>query len=384
MWLHLWSWLAVASLVRCYDVYEEGYNNSRNTNGANGFRNIDRPNLPYTIDTNRLSDGFTSSAPVEMTSTHFAQYVGALALTKDRYKEYKTYMKSAKEQGIAGYNEGDAKKEDARVALFKAYNDDPAVVSALPKPSTTFQVYAAVKWNPSQFAIQEGERYSVVVKGNNTGFASPQFWYDGGIRVNANGYSAYFDAISNCYIALGRCRPHLKKKRRLPTENWMTLACGIGEFVRPIEEVQEGTEESVRFVPLSESTLQQTVFVVGESLTFRASKSGMLICFANDAQTLYWNNHGALSVTATRESWPPGNSTYYQKLYDPACDSARVVYSLKAKDDNGNPAPTLKCNPNGGGSGWSQDNIYATTASYSSGAPDSLFGDRPDWSKVDH
>ena len=369
----LWVLWPTTRLARAYNVFEEGYNNSINTNGT-GFRNSDRPNLPYTIDTNRFSDGFTSSSPVEMTSTHFPEYVGALALTKTRSLHYTAYLQNAAIQGIAGYDAGDAVKEDARVALLKSYGNNIDVINNLPKPNATFKVYAAVKWNPSDFAIQEGENYSIAVLGSNTGFSS-QFWTDGGIRINAGGYSSYFDAISNCYVALGRCRPHLKKKRRLPLENWMTLACGIGEFVRPIEEVQKGTESYVRFVPLSESTLQQTVFVVGEYLKFRAATSGMLICFANDAQTLYWNNRGFLEVTATRESWPPGNNTYYQELYLPACDSARVVYANITEPF---------CNPRGGGSGWSYESIHSTSASY--GPPgkgiENLYQDRPAWRYV--
>jgi len=350
-----------------YSVENEGYSNE------DLFKL--RPNLPFTVDTNRYSDGFTSSGSVEMTSTHFPEYDGALALTDTRVKEYLAYKESAIVQGVALAGEGDAKVEDARYALFQKYGDEG--VKNLPKPSISFLVYAAVKWNPSRFAIQEGETYSIEVRGSDTGFSN-QFWNDGGIRINAEGYKSYFDAVSNCFIALGRCRPHLKKKRRLPLANWMTLACGIGEFVRPLSDVKEGSETNMRFLPLSESVLQQTVFVVGRQLEFRAEHSGMLICFANDAQTLYWNNKGYLNVTVTRESWPPSNQTVYQQMYLPACDSALAVYSLQLADGSVNPHP-LPCNPNGGGSGWKKENIYSQKARYSSGAPDSEFDDRPDW-----
>jgi hypothetical protein len=291
------------------------------------------------------------------------------------------------EQGVAMRGAGDAKVEDARFALFQRYGEEG--VRNLPKPSLSFLVYAAIKWNPSHFAIQEGETYSIQVLGSDTGFSN-QFWQDGGIRINAEGYSSHFDAISNCYVALGRCRPHLKKKRRLPTENWMTLACGIGDFVRPVSDIKDGTEALVPFIPLSESDVQQTLFVVGRSLTFRATASGMLICFANDAQTLYWNNLGFLNVTVTRESWPPSNQTVYQQMYLPSCDSAYAVYTRVYNDISVNAPPNtpanwvtnprpLVCNPNGGGSGWKESNINSKTARYSSGAPDYLFADRPQW-----
>lgn len=189
-------------------------------------------------------------------------------------------MENAAEQGIAGYGAGDAAKEDARVKItsIPGYENIPA-------PTKTFTVYAAIKWNPSGFAIQEGEYYNITVGGSQVGYSS-QFWYDGGIRVNAEGYSSYFDAVSNCFVGLGRCRSHLKKLRRLPSANWMALACAIGEFVRPLFDIEKGKESQYRWMPLEESRLVETVFHVGRTVLFRAPYSGELICFANDAHTL--------------------------------------------------------------------------------------------------
>lgn len=80
--------------------------------------------------------------------------------------------------------------------------------------------------------------------------------------MNSQGYSSYFDAVSNCYVGMGRCRPHLKKKRRLPLANRMSLACAIGQFVRPLVEVKPGSEEIARWMPLDESVKRvEYVFV---------------------------------------------------------------------------------------------------------------------------
>lgn len=180
--------------------------------------------------------------------------------------------------------------------------------------------------------------------------------------MTGSGYESSYDAVSMCFVALGRCRSHLKKRRRLTTANWMALVCGIGEFVRPVHPVQPGNESDTRFVPLDESQVQNTLFNVGTETTFTAQYSGQLICFANDAHTLYWNNAGSLDVTITRTSWPPTTSTYYQELSLPACDSAYSVYQNLANASS----PTAKCNPNGGGSGWSAAEIAAAkTASTS-------------------
>lgn len=155
------------------------------------------------------------------------------------------YLSSAQEQGIATYGAGDEARENARGFILYAYSKFEIIFTLtpllmffkiliqvtivrkldyeqLPKPTKTFTVYSSIKWNPSDFAIQEGETYNVTVFGSQSGY-SDQFWYDGGIRVNSQGYSSHFDSISNCYVGMGRCRPHLKRKRRLATANWMSL-----------------------------------------------------------------------------------------------------------------------------------------------------------------
>ena len=281
-------------------------------------------------------------------------------------------MESAKEQGIAGYGEGDARREDARIVLItQYYNASTDELVLPPAPQKTFPVYASIKWNPSDFAIQEGEHYNITVY--DTAGGAEQFWQDGGIRVNSQGYESFYDAISNCYVGLGRCRSHLKKRRRLQTANWMSVACAIGQFVRPLQIIKPGEESTATYLPLDESTLQQTIFPVGNHVSFRATYTGQLMCFANDAHTEYWNNIGFLNVTVQRTSWPPLNATYYTNLYMPACDSALAVYNNYIF--NGTKVifkENMKCNPDGGGSGWKLVDILSDSARYSSGAPASL------------
>ena len=242
--------------------------------------------------------------------------------------------------------------------------------------------------------------------------------------MNADGYTSYYDAISKCYVGFGRCRPHLKRKRRLQSANWMSLACAVGQFVRNVNAIQPGLEDITSWIPLDESALQGTIFNVGYGVVFRAEYSGQLICFANDAHSLYWNNQGQLEVTATRVTWPPSDVLYYKPLELPACDSAYAVYKGLTAPDS--------CNPDGGkliveymwvyvwvgmcicidryvylfiticasihihtlflyiliyyllylifyttilyvgGSGWDPDNVASSGSSYSSGIPDEL------------
>ena len=308
---------------------------------------LQRPNTPFVTDTSRYGDGITSSSYFDVTSPSFPDYEGFSGNTTERYIYYREYAISAAEQGIAVYGLGDARNEDARFKIISQEN-----YQSFPNPTKTFPVHAAIKWNPSNFAIREGEYYSIFVNGTE-GYNSTQYWYDGGIKVDANGYSSYFDPISNCYVGMGRCRSHLKKKRRIVKSNWMSLGCAIGQYVRPLYEVESGSESLYRYLPLDESELIPTVFNVGYYNSFRAGYNGQLICFTNDAYSLYWNNHGTINVTVTRISWPPSNETYYQVQYLPSCDSAQVFYVNRGINDES--PGKIKCNENGGGSGWKLD-----------------------------
>jgi len=336
-------------------AFRVGYAHSMDAMPGSSGDSRDLPSLPFGTNTNRYSDGTTSTSVYSVTSPHFAYYNGSWANITDRAKYHIQYIENAALQGIGVYGDGDAVIEDARVKITQQLNYASESVQNISLPNSTFPVYAALKWNPSGVAIQLGEYYRVDVLGSHVSLGS-QFWHDGGIRVDANGYDSYFDPISNCHVAIGRCRPHLKKRRRIPTSNWMALSCAIGQFVRPVFPIVPGTEASARYVPIDEARVQESAFHVGMSFTFRANNTGELICFANDAHTLYWNNYGSLQVTATRISWPPNNETYYQPLYLPACDSALVIYSKG----------TLACNPRGGGSGWQKNEVYNDGTKYAS------------------
>ena len=61
------------------------------------------------------------------------------------------------------------------------------------------------------------------------------------------------------------------------------------------------------------------MFSIDNTYTFDATpnQSGELICFANDADGLYYDNSGSVTVTITRLSWPPTvkfDDTYSKNL----------------------------------------------------------------------
>ena len=353
------------SEINCYDGFREGYFNEYLPGSTYNANASSRPNIPLITDTNRYGDGVTSTAYFGVNSPSFPQnliedvQLGSqtynsinpvtLPYVSERVNNYKSYMENAENQGLAAYLQGDAQRETARLNYLKKVAQLPQFP---PAPTKTFPVYAAVKWNPSDFAIQDNEEYLITAEPQEGAEYTAQTWTDGGLRVDADGYKSYYDAMSNCYVALGRCRSHLKKRKRHLTADWMQLVCSVGEFVRPVQEVYPGFEEESRFLPIDESRVQITQFTVGKKTKFTAKNSGQLICFANDAHTLYWNNAGKINVTITRLTWPPSSENYYTDLSLPACDSAYAVYKNK-----GNWSTAMGCNPNGGGSGWVRDDV---------------------------
>ena len=390
-------------LVMADNLYLEGYVNQNDLPGSLlDPRGI--PNLPFGTETNRMSDGVTSTDPYDAVSSNFPVYEGPIQTAPTRYLSYLEYLQNAKEQGIAVRGSGDSVIEDARMAIVRMMENatlyqkmasaakrnqqqhhnatgpaPPTPNITFPAPTKNFTVYAAMKWNPSGFAVQKGETYAVFVSPKTTaemgtslnyGLASAVHWDDGNIRSNAEGYTAYYDAVSNCYAAAGRCRSYLRKNRRFPNANWMSLICSVGLYVRPMGAVQEGNEAETNWLPLDESRLQETMFYVGEFIQFTAVETGELICFANDAHNLYWNNKGSIVVTAIRLSWPPSDGSYYQPLYHPACDSAIAVYANGGINVEN---PRLKCNAAGGGSAWTDAEVNNQTVyQYASGAPSYL------------
>jgi hypothetical protein len=64
--------------------------------------------------------------------------------------------------------------------------------------------------------------------------------------------------------------------RRVPDQNWLKLIGAIGRD-------------------------ENSPIIIGSAMTnFSPSKSGELLCFANDVGWMYWNNRGSLRVTGTR------------------------------------------------------------------------------------
>lgn len=187
-----------------------------------------------------------------------------------------------------------------------------SVPSSLANPTSTFPVKAGARWNPSNFAIQPGESYRVEVLGSET-------WSDdsGSINVGSLGYDSKWNVRKKCYEAEGQCRSYLRQRLRFPMSNWLHLICTVGSYATLLHETLEDTQ---RYMPLKESSVIASMFAVDLVYNFTASPAdaGEIICFANDAEGLYYDNGGFINVTVTRTSWPPSgdfDENYVEYLY---------------------------------------------------------------------
>jgi len=291
-------WLSSASAG--YVVYENEFVNAKLPGNPNDIRGM--PNLPFTVDVNRESDGISSVSPLTTTvpsfplytsSSNYATFGITTAIELQNRKDHHSVLVANRGlQGLAEPSAGEAEREAA------AYNRLVEIgTRVVPLPSVVFPVDSSKRWNPSTFPIQRYETYRVEVLGD-------QRWVDGTIETSADGYTSRYDAISKCWVAAGRCRSYLKSKLRSTTAGakWLQLTCGVGDYFSQLQKVEENRD---RMMPLREDELFGTLFQVGKSVVVNASFSGELVCFANDADNLYANNKGTLNVTVTRLSWPP-------------------------------------------------------------------------------
>lgn len=286
-------WLVYA-IVPCFCVADYAYENHYTHSGLREVRRdvVTVPNTPFSVDANRRSDGTSSISPLTSTSPSFPEYEGAVS-SQPAFRELLALAKSTSElsQGVASSGDGQYVSEQRARREFDAE-----------APSKRFNVSASLRWNPSAFAISRGESYEIQVKDS-------LFWYDGFIKTNAQGYDAHYDALSQCWVAVGLCRPYLKGQRaRLGSARWFELVCAVGDYVWKLQEAEKG----VRYLPLREDLVSHTLFAVGSFVQFTANHTGELICFANDADNLYWNNRGLIEVTISRKSWPPTPRSNYR------------------------------------------------------------------------
>ncbi len=100
--------------------------------------------------------------------------------------------------------------------------------------------------------VKQGRQYDFLASGT---------WIDWWIETNADGYER-------------RSLAPFRAARRAPREPWFAL---IGAIDKDLS----------------------TAFRIGTKLSWTASKTGTLWCFANDLTCMYWNNRGAVDLQCT-------------------------------------------------------------------------------------
>jgi len=239
-------------------------------------------------------------------------------------------------QGIAGRGAGEYEREKARLErLVMEAGGRDAVEGSVPmdlaagvwtgpipaaadRPSKVFEVDSRERWNPSGFAVQPGEAYKVTVAATETWRDSVEQTDSAEVVTTTMGYDSQWSAAKKCYEAEGQCRSYLRQKLRYANANWMHLVCGVGNFVTLLQEAAGGHD---RFLPVKEEELLEGLFGVDLEYTFTAApgQAGELVCFANDADGLAYDNDGAVTVTVERTSWPPSaafDERYVMYLYE--------------------------------------------------------------------
>ena len=97
--------------------------------------------------------------------------------------------------------------------------------------------------------------------------------YSFAVDKNERWYDAQYSCDANGYPSIGGMR-FFEWSRRLPKENWFKLI-GCVECGSPV--------------------------IIGLSLPgWTAPRTGELLCFANDAYLMYWNNRGCIKLSVTR------------------------------------------------------------------------------------
>ncbi|KAG5176989.1 hypothetical protein JKP88DRAFT_334245 [Tribonema minus] len=185
---------------------------------------------------------------------------------------------------------------------------DIALIPALPgysgrqrAPTTLFSVNAAARWNPSGFAVQAGETYTIDV------LAGGQ-WSTGAVVTDADGISPQYDATQQCWTYNTTCLTHQNyDATRLPPPQGrlLQLVCGVGDMQSAPAAVAEGLDWAM---PLREEKFTDTLFAAGSYVEITPRFTGELVCFANDANDLYFDNNGTVTVNVTRLSWPPATT----------------------------------------------------------------------------
>ncbi len=136
--------------------------------------------------------------------------------------------------------------------------------------SVNYDVFADKASNNSNVFLEAGKTYKITASTNDK-------WTDDYIETDANGFTSSRgkDKVSREILKL------FESKRRVPDANWF---CLIGY--------------TIYLVPI----LGKYTFKIGstKTLTIPENKGGILYLYANDVNTMYWNNHGKITVTIKR------------------------------------------------------------------------------------
>lgn len=118
--------------------------------------------------------------------------------------------------------------------------------------SRRIRIKAGERWNSTGIEVSVGERYRFSAEGK---------WWDAYIRCSANGYES-------------RWLRRYEERRRMPKEKWFAL-------IGAVDREAEG-------------------FLIGCTRNWRCGRDGEILCYANDLDSMYWNNWWWIDLTVER------------------------------------------------------------------------------------
>ena len=144
-----------------------------------------------------------------------------------------------------------------------------------------FCVCGKYEWSSSRFSVNEGEKYSFSVEGD-------QKWSDYNHLTSASGYSSKWMKLICCDEQWTNMRQHIGSLRYPSHPFWGALICCLGRTEDP-------TDTESCFAVNDEPKTKLIANLPGND------QSTTIECYANDIANFYGDNDGALRVTIQRK-----------------------------------------------------------------------------------
>jgi len=145
-----------------------------------------------------------------------------------------------------------------------------ALIRLEPGEKHEFSVYANQKFNPSGVLVNEGEQYTFSTDMN-------QNWFDANIECGPDGWDR---SDIDAWFGKEWFIKNKENERRCPSAKWFEVVCAINK---------------------SEDSIFKILDLIQRGNAYTVPVKGELFSFANDLDSMYGNNLGAITITVSRQ-----------------------------------------------------------------------------------